>query len=123
MQPNSFHTALKQKMDEYAHLVYKLTRKFSKDELYGATSQLRRSTISVVLNYIEGFARIKDKVHRNFIEISYGSLQESKYLLEFTYKENYMNKIEYDRVSKLADDIGAMLCGMLKKFKIEIQDS
>lgn len=79
-------------MDEYAHFVYKLTKTFPKDEVYGITSQLRRSSVSVILNYIEGYARIKDKVHKNFLEISYGSLKESKYLLHFSFIENYLTK-------------------------------
>ena len=54
---NDFSDKLKRKMDEYVHLVYKLTRKFPKEELYGTTSQLRRAALSVILNYIEGFAR------------------------------------------------------------------
>ena len=70
-------------MDEYAHFVYKLTGTFpGGGEIYGITSQLRRSSVSVILNYIEGYARIKDKVHKNFLEISYGLLKESKYLLK-----------------------------------------
>ncbi|HNT30213.1 MAG TPA: four helix bundle protein [bacterium] len=42
-------------MDEFAHVVYRVTRKFPKDEVYGITSQLRRASVSIVLNYIEGF--------------------------------------------------------------------
>ncbi|PJB19449.1 four helix bundle protein, partial [Candidatus Falkowbacteria bacterium CG_4_9_14_3_um_filter_36_9] len=59
----------------------KITRSFPKDELYGITSQLRRAALSVILNYIEGYARKRDKVYKNFLEISYGSLKEAKYLL------------------------------------------
>ena len=73
-------------MDKYAHSVYSATRDFSRQELFGITSQLRRSALSVILNYIEGFARRKKencKVYKNFLEISYGSLKESKYLLHF----------------------------------------
>ncbi|MFH1346872.1 MAG: four helix bundle protein [Spirochaetota bacterium] len=110
-----FHDELKFKMDEYVHLVYKLTKKFPKDELYGIISQLRRAALSVILNYIEGYARIKDKVHRNFLEISYGSLKESKYLLHFSLVENYLIKEDYDKAIKLAEDIGAMLWGILRK--------
>ncbi len=44
-----FHEKLKILMDEYAHLVYKLTMTFPKEELYGITSQLRRAALSVVL--------------------------------------------------------------------------
>jgi len=110
-----FHDELKSKMDKYAHLVYKTTRQFPKDELYGVVSQLRRSALSVILNYIEGYARIKGKVYKNFLEISYGSLKESKYLLHFSLAESYLSKQEYDEAIKLAEDIGAMLWGILRK--------
>ena len=89
---STFHIDLRSKINEYIHLVYKATRYFPKEELYGITSQLRRSSMSVMLNYIEGYARIKSKVHKNFIEISYGSLQESKYLIEFSFDEKYIPK-------------------------------
>jgi len=79
----TYHEKLKVKMDTYVHQVYKITKGFPKDELYGATSQLRRAALSVILNYVEGYARGKNKVHKNFLEISYGSLKESKYLLHF----------------------------------------
>lgn len=112
-----FHDELKFKMDSYAHLVYKITRKFPKEELYGVTSQLRRAVLSVILNYIEGYARGKNKVHKNFLEISYGSLKESKYLLHFALVENYLSKEDYKEVIQLADDIGAMLWGTIKNLK------
>jgi len=83
MKLETFHNVLKSKMDCYAHLVYKLTKDFPKDEMYGVTSQIRRAAVSVILNYIEGYARGGEKAHRNFLEISYGSLKESKYLLHF----------------------------------------
>ena len=102
-------------MDEYVHGVYRLTKNFPKEELYGTTSQLRRASLSVILNYIEGYSRIKNKVHRNFLEISYGSLQESKYLLDFAQKEKYATKDDSYKLLKLADEIGAMIWGILRK--------
>jgi four helix bundle protein len=112
-----FHDELKSKMDEYVHLVYTLTKKFPKEELYGAISQLRRSALSVVLNYIEGYARGREKVYKNFLEISYGSLKELKYLLHFSLIEKYMTETNYEKSIKLADDIGAMLWGIIIKLK------
>ena len=102
-------------MDEYVHLVYRITRLFPKEELYGSTSQLRRAALSVVLNYIEGYARQRSAVHKNFLEISYGSLQESKYLLEFSWKEEFLAEQDFKTVTVLADRIGAMLWGILDK--------
>ena len=75
MEENNFPERLKRKMDEYVHLVYRLSRNFPREELYGATSQLRRAALSIILNYTEGFARQKKAVKRNFWEISYGSLK------------------------------------------------
>ena len=114
----TFHEQLKKNMDEYAHSVYTITRSFPKGELYGVTSQLRRAALSVILNYIEGYARNRNKVHKNFLEISYGSLQESKYLLTFSLKENYLSKEDHDKIMMVADRIGAMLWGTIKNFKL-----
>ena len=115
MEPGTYHENLKKNMDNFVHLVYKISRKFPKEEMYGVTSQLRRAALSVILNYIEGYARMKDKVHKNFLEISYGSLKESKYLLHFALIEGYMTEHEYKAVLSLAEDIGAMLWGILRK--------
>ena len=117
MKDEKFHDVLMKKADEFAHLIYKITRSFPSEEKYGITSQIRRVAISVVLNYIEGYARQKNKVHRNFIEISYGSLQEAKYLLLFSLKETFITDNDYKSAHGLAEEIGAMLWGMLKRMK------
>ena len=110
-----FHENLKIKMDEFVHLVYRISKNFPKDELYGVTSQLRRSALSVILNYIEGYARIKSKVYRNFLEISYGSLKEAKYLLHFSLKENYLMETDYKKAILLSEEIGKMLWSTIQK--------
>ena len=46
-------------MDNLAHSVYKASKAFPKDEMFGVTSQLRRASLSVPLNYIEGYAKGK----------------------------------------------------------------
>lgn len=117
---NKFHDILKIKADNFAHEVYKVTKKFPKDEIYGITSQLRRAALSVVLNYIEGYARVGDKSYKNFLQMSYGSLKESKYLLYFSQRENYLDKKEYEIIIKLADEIGAMLWTTISGIKEKI---
>ena len=47
---SSYHEKLRDKMDEYVHKVYKITIRFPQNELYGVTSQLRRATLSIILN-------------------------------------------------------------------------
>ncbi len=65
-----FHEKLKMKMDNFTHGVYRATRDFPREEIYGVTSQLRRVSLSVILNYIEGYARQKEKVYKNFLWIT-----------------------------------------------------
>ena len=114
---NKFHKKLRILMDEYVHFVYKVSKDFPKDELYGATSQIRRATLSIILNYIEGYSRKKKLVMINFLEISYGSLKESKYLLHFCLKERYLSNENYQSALKLAEEIGAMLWTTLKNLE------
>lgn len=104
-------------MHRYVKLIYRLTRTFPGEELYGVTSQIRRASLSVILNYIEGFARRKgedSRVYKNFLEISYGSLKESKYLLFFSFEEKYIIEDEYKKAFALNDKIGKMLWGLIK---------
>ncbi len=110
-----FHDKLRHKMDEYAHLSYRITKSFPKSEIFGIVSQLRRSSLSVILNYIEGYARVRGKVYKNFLEISYGSLKESRYLFNFSFQENYIKEQDYNRAMILTDEIGAMLWTTISK--------
>ncbi|KKQ34368.1 MAG: S23 ribosomal protein [Candidatus Nomurabacteria bacterium GW2011_GWB1_37_5] len=112
-----FQNKLKGKMDEYAHLVYRVTRFFPKEEMYSATSQLRRAALSVILNYIEGYARRRPAVQLNFYEISFGSLKESKYLFEFSKDESFVNEKDFRDAIFVADEIGAMLWSEITKLE------
>lgn len=96
-------------MHAYVKQAYIVTRSFPKEELYGVTSQLRRVALSVVLNYIEGYARFKPGYKLQFYEDSYGSLKESKYLVYFSYTESYMLEQNYRELIEKAGEIGRML--------------
>ena len=54
------------KADLLPKFIYKLTQKFPKDEMYGLTSQIRGSSLSVVLNIIEGFCEKSPNEYRRF---------------------------------------------------------
>ena len=110
----NFRNKLKTKIDNFVHKVYFLTRSFPKEELYGVTSQIRRSSLSIALNYVEGYARKKKLVLINFLEISYGSLKETQYLLDFCFTEGYIKEGDLKELSFLADELGAMIWGVIE---------
>jgi len=56
--------------------IYILTKKFPKEELYGLTSQVRRSAVSIPSNIAEGFRRYHNKEYKQFLYIALGSCAE-----------------------------------------------
>lgn len=115
MKENNYHNNLKKLMDDFVSEIYEITKKFPKDEIYGLTSQLRRAALSIILNYIEGYARQRKLVFKNFLEISYGSLKETKYLIYFSFKQKYLSKKDYQKLILNSEEIGKMLWGILRK--------
>ena len=107
-----------QKSDELAFEVYKITRKFPKDELYGLTSQLRRSALSVPTNIVEGYARKGDKELARFISIAIGSMAETEYLLEFSNRLGYLDEHDYKKTESLRDEVGKLLWNFYKKVAV-----
>lgn len=65
--------------DELVIMIYKISRFFPKEEIYGLTSQIRRAAVSVPSNIVEGCARTTQVEYRRFLELSYGSLKELHY--------------------------------------------
>jgi four helix bundle protein len=114
-QNNKFHQRLKKLMDDFVNKVYDVTANFPKEETFGLISQFRRAALSMILNYIEGYARQRKNVLKNFLEISYGSLKESKYLIYFSYKRKYLFDKDYRELMILSEEIGKMLWGILEK--------
>ena len=105
------------KANIFVHEVYRLARLLPKDELFGLTSQLRRAVLSVILNMIEGYARQSRKDHKRFLEISYASLKETKYLLEFSIEERYLSAEQTALALKLCDELGRMLWKKIQTLK------
>ncbi len=103
---------LKITMHKFIKEVYLITNEFPKHELYGIISQIRRASVSVILNFIEGFARrtgSECKTYKNFLRISYGSLKETKYLLFLSLELKYINQNKYKELIILTEKIGKML--------------
>ena len=92
-----------------AYKTYLITRKFPKEELYGLTSQLRRSALSIPTNIVEGYSRKGDKELAHFVNISLGSMAETKYLLYFALRLGYLSDEEYDKINKGYEELGGKL--------------
>jgi four helix bundle protein len=95
--------------DELALEIYKITKQFPKEEMYGITSQLRRSALSIPTNIVEGYSRKGDKELSCFINISLGSLAETKYLLYFSKRLDYFKSEKYQEIKEGYEELGRKL--------------
>ncbi len=118
-----FHDILKVKVHKFVTYSYKISEKFPKSELYGTTSQLRRAAISIMLNYVEGYARRRDKVKLNFYETSHGSTQECKYIIYFALSQKWIDNNDYKIGLEMVDEIGKMLWSTINLLEDKIENS
>lgn len=70
-----------QKSHRFVLLVYRYTKSFPKEEIYGLSSHFRRSAISIPANIAEGFKKRSRIDKARFMNISQGSLEECRYYL------------------------------------------
>jgi len=108
---------LLKKADSFVKGIYRVSRKFPKDEIYGLTSQLKRAALSIPLNIVEGFARQTKNENRRFLGMAYGSLKEVKYILYFAYGEEYLSRDEYENFITAAEEIGKILWVCISNLK------
>lgn len=88
--------------------IYKLSKDFPKEETYGITSQVRRSSVSVAANISEGY-RKKGKADKlRFLNIAEGSLDETKYYLLLIRDLKFI-KNEYDKLFELSEEVSKLL--------------
>ncbi len=83
-----------QKAHQLVLSVYKVTNDFPKEEMYGLTSQVRRSCVSVAANIAEGFKKKGSADKLRFMNIAQGSLSETDYHLLLSNDLKYCNSIE-----------------------------
>ena len=80
---------------ELADRVYGLTDAFPKNELYGLSSQMQRSAVSVSSNIAEGSGKDSDRDFARFLSISLGSLYELETQLEIAFRRGYISTENY----------------------------
>lgn len=100
--------------------VYGLTEKFPKSEIYGITSQMRRSAVSIPSNIAEGRSRNTTKDFLHFLSIALGSASELETQIEIAKQLSYVDLQEYLEVDQLLSEVSKMTMGLMKKLDAKI---
>ena len=95
--------------------VYKGTRSFPKEELFGLTSQIRRAAVSIPSNIAEGASRAGSKEFLQFLHIARGSASELETQLLLAEKLGYLSASE-DQMASLTS-VKRLINGLIRSLK------
>ncbi len=102
--------------------IYKIVKKFPKEEIFGLTSQMRRSAVSITSNIAEGFSRQHYSEKVQFYSMAQGSLTELQNQLLIARDVFYITKEEFKKIAEQSILAHKILSGLIKKSK-SIRDS
>jgi four helix bundle protein len=111
------------KVWEKAHVltldIYKSSKSFPREESYGLTSQMRRSSASIGANIAEGCCRKGDGAFRRFLQIAMGSASELEYHLILAHDLNLLKTPDYQRLVDEATVVKRMLTSLIQKLRAD----
>ena len=101
--------------------VYRSTKGFPQDELYGLTSQMRRAAVSVAANIAEGCCRSGDTEFGRFLQIAMGSASELAYHLLLARDLEFLRADEYESLNGTVSEVERMLAALIRKLRTDRQ--
>ncbi len=106
-----------QKAARLAVEVYRVTRTWPREEMYGLTSQIRRAAVSVVSNIAEGEGRKSPGEFCRFLQIAHGSLREIEAQLYIAAELTYLSPDEFSQLDEACVEVGRMLNGLMSSVR------
>ena len=97
--------------------VYKISKGFPKDELFGLTNQIRRSSLSIMANIAEGYGSGTRKERARFLTIARGSLDETRSHLSAAQALGFIDEPSYEKLDQRFD----ILCRSINSFMTSIR--
>nr|WP_325289140.1 four helix bundle protein [uncultured Bacteroides sp.] len=93
--------------------IYKFTKQFPKEELYGITNQMRRCAVSISANIAEGSGRKNKAEFIQFLHIALGSASELETHLIISQRLGFLSINSYDEIMNALNEIIKMICGLI----------
>ena len=104
-------------VDEVAFSIYRITKEFPKEEIYGLTSQIRRSAVSVPSNIVEGCARESQTEYLRFLEIAFASLREMNYQFGLAIRLGFMKESTASECNLKLDEAEKVLGALIRSLR------
>lgn len=97
--------------------IYQITSQFPKEELYGLTSQIRRSSISIPSNIAEGCGQSSEAQFLRFLNIAFGSASELEYQILLAKDLKFLDNPLFKELLYLVREIKRMLSSLISAIK------
>ncbi|GHV37330.1 four helix bundle protein [Bacteroidia bacterium] len=98
-----------QKSHEFVLKVYKLSKLFPKDELFGLTAQFRRAAVSISANICEGYKKKSNLDKLRFLNIAQGSTEECSYYVILAYDLSYISENQHQELENCLESASILL--------------
>jgi len=102
--------------------IYKLTNNFPADEQHNITSQIRRASVSIPLNIVEGSAKASTKEFLHYLNTAYGSAKEVEVLLSLCLDLKYFSNTDYNCINERLDQLNAKLFLFIRNVEERVTD-
>lgn len=106
-----------QKSFDLTLFVYKITKSFPREELYGLTSQIRRCVVSIPSNIAEGYTRHRKLEYIQFLHIAFASGAELETQLLLAKELGFINLPDFDKAYSVLQEVMKMLNTLISKIK------
>ena len=100
-----------------ALMIYEITKRFPREEMFGLTSQLRRATVSITSNLAEGFSRQSYKEKTHFYAMSLGSITEVQNQILIAKDVKYISNNEFQTIAQQTVIVHKLVNGLIKGAK------
>jgi four helix bundle protein len=98
-------------------VIYRLTKEFPREEVYGLTSQIRRAAVSIPSNIAEGHGRLTTGEYRQFLGVARGSNFELQTQLEIARALGFGDSKQLDEAEGLSFEVGKMISAIITAIK------
>lgn len=105
--------------DELVLEVYRATKAFPKDEMFGLTSQLRRAAVSIASNIVEGCARQSQADFVRFLDMAFASTREVEFQLSIAARLEYLSAELATSMNDKVVETSKVTYGLLKSLRAD----
>lgn len=104
---------------QYVNLIYRITKSFPREEVFGLISQMKRAALSILLNIAEGSDRKSDIEFIRFLRIAHSSAQEVIAGFYIALDQSYIDKNSFKEIYEQSNNLSKKINSLINYLKTD----